>query len=339
MVEKSINDLFKKAERSLFFRFTRDITIIYNLYWMKLYYLILLLIFLPQCSNKIFKNEENPILINVNGEPIYFSEFQQNYTKLKTTFDQNPKILEELKTRILNEMIVQKILNQQANKHNIRIPKEETDGLIRKLKENYPLGAFEDILRHQNSSEKDLMMRMEDQLKLEKLIDTLFSSEILISTEELRSFFEKNTFFSPLQIHAYQILVSSFDEAAKIRHEIVSNQLSFESAARKYSLSPDASNGGDMGFFSEKDKTPAFHKLFSLSVGTISQPIQTNYGYHIFKITEKRSPKKLTFEEVKNDLQKQLRRQKMSKIFKEWITKILRDSEIYYNETLFNTTI
>jgi parvulin-like peptidyl-prolyl isomerase len=114
-------------------------------------------------------------------------------------------------------------------------------------------------------------------------------------------------------------------------------KLTFESAARQYSLSPDAAKGGDLGFFSRNEKITAFNQAFGLAVGEISKPIQSRYGIHLLKVVEKQPAKKLNYNEAKNDIVKALKRLKEVKVYKEWVTKLLKDGEIYRNEALFTT--
>jgi parvulin-like peptidyl-prolyl isomerase len=127
------------------------------------------------------------------------------------------------------------------------------------------------------------------------------------------------------------------EEAVKLRQEIVSGHYTFESAARQFSLSPDATKGGDLGFFAKKEKIPVFDEAFSLSVGTISKPIQSRYGVHLLKVAEHFPQKKLSFQEAKPEIVKVIRRAKEARVYREWATKQLKDSEVYKNEVLFSS--
>ncbi|MBI4405403.1 MAG: peptidyl-prolyl cis-trans isomerase, partial [Deltaproteobacteria bacterium] len=142
-------------------------------------------------------------------------------------------------------------------------------------------------------------------------------------------------FFRPERVHVFQIVVPTPQEAEKIRQEILASKLTFESAARQYSLSPDASKGGDLGFFAKNEKIEAFNEAFSLAVGVISKPIQSPYGMHLLKVVEKHPPKKLSYLEAKTDIARVLKRRKEATIYKEWATKLLKDGVIYRNEALF----
>ena len=100
-------------------------------------------------------------------------------------------------------------------------------------------------------------------------------------------------YFNPnLDVHevrASHILVKTRPEAVKIKKEIESGQISFEDAAREYSLCPSGQNGGDLGYFNRKQMVQQFSDTaFDLKVGQISDPVGTKFGWHIIKATAKR---------------------------------------------------
>jgi hypothetical protein len=281
------------------------------------------------------------VLAKVNNEPISLKEFLVNFQQLKGEQDEisqkNPKLLEQLKTRALNEVIIISLLRQEASKRKLRIAKEEVEGRLANWKEGYPPGGFEEMLRKQNTTEDFLKKRIEDQLLIEKITSELFASETRVADEEMNTYYKahQEDFTRSERVHVMQILVPTRPEAEKIRQEVVAAKITFESAARQYSQSPDASKGGDLGFFARNEKITAFNEAFTLPVGTISKPIQSPYGFHLLKTIDKEPAKKLNFNEAKSDIVKALKRMKEVRVYKEWITKLLKDGEIYRNEALF----
>lgn len=283
------------------------------------------------------------VLARVNGEPVFLQEFLVNFQQLKGEQDEisvkNPKIVEQLKTRAINEVIIVSLLRQEASKRQLRIAKEEVEGRLANWKDGYPPGGFEEMLRKQNTTEDFLKKRIEDQLLIEKITEGVFGTETMVSDEEIKKYHKQheNEFNRPERVHVFQIVVPTKEEAEKIRQEISSGKLTFESAARQYSLSPDAAKGGDLGFFARNEKIAAFNEAFSLQIGNISKPVQSRYGIHLLRVVEKQPARKLNFNEAKNEIVKSLKRLKEVKVYKEWVTKLLKDGEIYRNEALYNT--
>ena len=299
-----------------------------------------LLFLLPACT-RLGGDVKTQIVAKVNGDPVYARELLSSLEQLRSDQDEtslkNPRIQDQLKSRAINEAIIMSLVRQQAVKNQIRVPREEVESRLASWKDGYPPGGFEEMLRKKNTTEDFLKRRIEDQLLIEKVIATLFGSETLVSDDEMKTYYNSHQreFYRPERIHALQIVVPTVEEAEKIRQEIASNKLTFESAARQFSLSPDAAKGGDLGFFSKGEKISAFDSAFSLSVGSISKPISSQYGTHLVKVLEKQPSQKLDFTSAKNSIVKVLRQSKESKVYKEWLTKLLKDAEIERNEKLF----
>lgn len=304
--------------------------------------LVVVLALSAGCSKRATDPKEQ-IIARVNGESVYTYDFLINFTKLKGELDEisqkNPKLIEDVKTRALNDVIIMTILRQEAEKRQIQIAKEEVEGRLANWKEGYPPGGFEEMLRKQHTTEALLKRRIEDQILIEKLTAALFSAETMVSDEEMNQYYNthQNEFFRPPRVHAFQIVVPTVEEAKKISQEIASGKITFESAARKYSLSPDAATGGDLGFFSRNEKIAAFNEAFSLRVGEISKPIKSRYGVHLLKVVEKQPARKLKYADAKNEVLQAVKKQKEIAVFKEWVAKMLKDGEIYRNETIYAT--
>ena len=298
-------------------------------------------LFLVGCVRQPSQNSEL-VIAKVNGDPVPLKEFLVNFQQLKGEQDEisqkNPKLLEQLKTRALNEVIIMSVLRQQATKRKLHIAKEEVEGRLANWREGYPAGGFQEMLRKQNTTEDFLKKRIEDQLLIEKITSELFESETRVSDDEMKTYYQlhQDEFTRPERLHVLQILIPTKPEAEKIRQEVLASKVTFESATRQYSQSPDATKGGDLGFFARNEKIAAFNEAFNLPIGTISKPIQSPYGFHLLKTVEREPSKKLNYNESKNDIVKALKRMKEVRVYKEWITKLLKDGEIYRNEALFS---
>ncbi len=90
------------------------------------------------------------------------------------------------------------------------------------------------------------------------------------------------------EVRASHILVSTEDEANKLREEIISGK-DFAAVAAEYSNCPSGAAGGDLGFFGKGMMVKPFEDAaFSLEIGEISQPVQTQFGWHLIVVTDKK---------------------------------------------------
>src|SRR6266576_2952943 len=105
------------------------------------------------------------------------------------------------------------------------------------------------------------------------------------------------------EVHARHILVESEDEAKAIGADLKKGA-DFAELAKKKSKDPGASDGGDLGFFTKDQMVPEFSTVaFTLEPGKISDPVKSQFGWHIIKVEEKRSRKAPDFEQVKSQIE------------------------------------
>ncbi len=141
-------------------------------------------------------------------------------------------------------------------------------------------------------------------------------------------------------VHARHILVRSardddfkkrqaaLEKAKSIKKEL-DGGADFIELAKKESDGPGAKNGGDLGFFTRGQMTPEFEKTaFSLPVGGISDPIETEFGYHIIMVEEKRAAKRLRYDDVKLDLANYLFQKKMHDRYEEFVADLRKKADV-----------
>ncbi len=88
-------------------------------------------------------------------------------------------------------------------------------------------------------------------------------------------------------VKASHLLVSSEEEAKKLREEILGGR-SFADVAAEVSMCPSGANGGDLGYFGKGQMVKEFEDAaFSMNVGDVSEPIQTQFGWHLIYLTDK----------------------------------------------------
>ncbi len=105
------------------------------------------------------------------------------------------------------------------------------------------------------------------------------------------------------EVHARHILVETEDEAKAVKAEL-DKGADFAELAKKKSKDPGASDGGDLGFFTKEQMVPEFSAVaFALEPGKISDPVKSQFGWHIIKVEEKRNRKAPDFDQVKAQIE------------------------------------
>jgi peptidyl-prolyl cis-trans isomerase C len=139
------------------------------------------------------------------------------------------------------------------------------------------------------------------------LMDSLLANEgkAAMTDEAMKKVYDDaaKQITSEQEVHARHILVATEDEAKAIEEELKKGA-DFAELAKKKSKDPGASDGGDLGFFTKDQMVPEFSAVaFSLEPGKISDPVKSQFGWHIIKVEEKRNRKPPDFDQVKGQIE------------------------------------
>ncbi|MDP1625623.1 peptidylprolyl isomerase [Parvibaculum sp.] len=136
-----------------------------------------------------------------------------------------------------------------------------------------------------------------------------------VTDEAVRSYYDKNIAGAPAEqeAHARHILVQSKAEAEKIAGEIKAGK-GFEEAAKEYSKDPGSADG-DLGWFRREEMVPEFgNAVFSMTPGELSEPVETQFGWHVIQLVELRDLPKPAYEEAHDEIVRQLAREEGQKL-------------------------
>ncbi|ABR47885.1 PpiC-type peptidyl-prolyl cis-trans isomerase [Alkaliphilus metalliredigens QYMF] len=181
--------------------------------------------------------------------------------------------------------------------------------------ELFYLLAKEENLEKEDAYQADLEKMKENLLK-QYAINKLLR-DITITDSEITNYYTENKaqFEQPAQVQASHILVDSEEKAQGVLAELKEG-LSFEEAATKHSSCPSNAKGGDLGLFAQGQMVPEFEEAaFNMEVDTVSEPVKTQFGYHIIKVVDQKPAQEKSLAEVKDQLNQQLLSQKQQKAY------------------------
>lgn len=174
--------------------------------------------------------------------------------------------------------------------------------------------------------EKDLDKTEEFTTLLEKLKDEVLGQmmvtelvkDLKVSTEEKQAFYDENKdqFVMPPQVSAKHILVETKDKALEITKEIQNGDITFEEAAKKYSSCPSKERGGDLGYFQRGQMVSEFENVaFKGDIGKITEPVETQFGWHIVLVNDKKDQEPIKFEDAEEMIHNRLMRVKQKEMY------------------------
>ena len=152
-------------------------------------------------------------------------------------------------------------------------------------------------------------------------------ANVTVTPEEAKTYFmaHRDAFKKPESAKASHILIDSEDKANEVLAEIKGG-LDFAEAAKKYSSCPSGAQGGDLGEFTRGRMVPEFEAAtFAMKVGEISEPVKTQFGYHIIRLDAYSPEEPAKFEDIENQVTDQCLNAKRQDIYlakKEELSKI-----------------
>jgi len=252
---------------------------------------------------------EGDVIATVNGEKIfrfYFNKRLNVFRRMKQ------EVTDEVKMQVMNQLTKKMLLKQFVEKQDVSASVEDIKSEIEKIKfflQNNPANKdkpLNEILETQGSSFTELQEEVSRALALSKYLESS------VTDADKKSYFEANKdAFNGAKVKASHVLIDTRNlkteaELAEAKKKIdivkvqIDNGADFAEMAKKFSECPSAENGGDIGFFQRKGSIVEEFAVvaFAMEVGDISEPVKTQFGYHIIKVTEKEAGKEVKYADV-----------------------------------------
>lgn len=318
-------------------------------------------------------------IITVNDKKITQGQFDEMFNKqasggmfkalgIDLKSDKNSFIYLLIKERVINELIVKTLLDEEIAKRGIEVTNEDVDNAVKEIIDK--VGSKEqlnDLLKQNGISASQFKKDLKEEVKMKKLAKELGSSNV--TDAEAKKFYNENIdkFKHPDKVRASHILIAvnpeeiteiiksdaknkDLDEAtikAKTDEEIKAKETKVNQLLAEVKKDPSqfakiakensedtttAVKGGDLGFFAAGEMVPEFSKAaFSMKPNTISdKPVKTQYGYHIIMVTDRAAAGQEPFEKVKNNIKGYLENQKQLELIDNLTESLKKNAKIDY---------
>jgi peptidyl-prolyl cis-trans isomerase C len=271
----------------------------------------------------------------VNGEPVSRDAVRRELAQLRAGEGEPPP---ELRRRALDVAVERALLVQEARARNIAAPDDEVERALLALRADDPAGQFEELLAQEKTSVDEVKARLRDQLVVERVVAAAAKDAPQVAEAEARAFYDANPqeFEQPAQVRALQIVTLKRGEAEKAREEVARRPASFGDVARRVSVAPEARAGGDLGWFGKGSGMPeVFDACLTLPTGKISPVIPSPYGFHVFKVVDRRPAAKRPFQAVRAEIVQRLERERRARAQEEFVAKLRAAAKIDVDEAAF----
>ena len=260
------------------------------------------------------------VVATVNGDPITLAEFLERFNR--AGFKPEPEAELEVKEEFLNRLIERKMLLREAQRRRIKISLAEINKRIGSLLIDQGKDA-KGVLASQGIDFEKWKNDVWEDMMIERLIARDVNRRMSVPSSEVRRYYQDNPqeFERPEQVRVRQIVTATEEEAQKAM-ALLQEKKDFGAVAREKSTAPEAENGGDLGFFAMGEIPAEFNVVFGLPKGEISGIVKSPYGFHIFKLEEKRRAGRIGLDEAYKEIAVKLRQEKEDKWYKAWLKEL-----------------
>jgi len=260
--------------------------------------------------------DENAVVATVGNEKITKTELYDTLVKYYGK-------------QALESMITNKIIEIEAKKANITITEDEIQEEMNDIITAYGgQEAFNQQIKQSGITQEDIKADIINYLNTLKLLEP----RVTVTEEEIREYFEENKDYYAIQekVEASHILVDDEATAIKIK-KMLDDGKDFAELAAEYSKdTSNAQNGGKLGYFGRGEMVEAFEDAaFSMDIDEISDPVKTEFGYHIIKVTGRIEAQEPSLENNREEIKETLMSEKIGDEYSIWLSEKREEYDIY----------
>jgi peptidyl-prolyl cis-trans isomerase C len=288
----------------------------------------------------------NPVVLRVNGDPVYAVEISMVMQTLQTQLTQRgePVDQRELAKVATQRAVEQKLLVQEARRFGVE-PDELEVARSAQLAEQQSGGrpALEAKLEASGSNYEQFLNIIREFEILSAFVEKQIKPNVIVTEEDVAAYYKDNpeVFEAEDRAHAYHmifivgedaspaVLAASRAKAEAARKRALTGEEDFTDVARDLSEGPSAPNGGDLGWVTRGALvSPLSEMVFSLQPGDISEVVQSRFGFHVLTINDRRPAETISFELASPQIEDLLRTEKATAQMAQLLETLVATAEV-----------
>ena len=254
------------------------------------------------------------VIARVNGEAVTKAEFEKFIAQMEANAGQPvpQDRRDEIYRGAIDRLVDIKVLSQEVKTRGIAGDEKAVEDQMQRIRGQFPSeDQFKQALSSRGTSPEQLRVDMLNETRINQMLQAETQKAAEVTDADVKDFYDKNPkeFAQPEQVRASHILLKTegaTDAAKKQAHAKATQILKqarsgkdFAALAKEHSSDGSASQGGDLGFFAKERMVPEFsNAAFALQPGQISDIVESQFGYHIIKVTERKPSSTVPLEEV-----------------------------------------
>ena len=308
-----------------------------------------------QESDQAEQAEQQPLpddlVATVNDVEISQEDYEQAVSQTQSRMAQQGQPvaegeLETFRADILDQLIAEELLYQEAQEQGLTVEDGSTDSQIEQMRARFDSDeGWQQALERNGVTEEELREQIERNALIQQLISTAVPEPGEVTEDEVQEFYDENPEFFEQgeQISARHILIDTreleseaeIDDARQraedVRQELVDGA-DFAALAQERSEGPSATRGGDLGTFGRGQMVPAFEEAaFALEEDEISQVVESEFGFHVIQVTEKMDSGLVPVEQVSQSIRQYLGQQKQADALDSYVDELREEADVRVN--------
>jgi len=286
------------------------------------------------------------VVATVNGKPVYAIELQRAKKVImagQPDLQVPPDHQKEFELQALEQLTSAELLYQAGQKLEIKDLDKQVDAKVSQGKAKFAnTQDFEKAVQALDMTESDLRDYTRRDITISNFIQQSIAAKVSVSDEDSKKFYDQNQdkFSQSESVRASHILIGvdsnataedkkkAKEKAEKLRKDIAAGA-DFAALAKSDSTCPSSQQGGDLGYFVKGQMVPPFEQAaFAMKPGDVSDVVETQFGYHIIKLTDKKKAETVAFKDVKPRIAEYLKGQKVSEAVNAYLTEARKTAKI-----------
>jgi len=254
-----------------------------------------------------------------------------------------PALKKEFEKQALNQLISSELLFQAGQKFDVKDLDKQAADRLEKIKSGFADAKdYAKELKNIGMDENMLRDYTRRDLVIANFVNTNIASKVTVSEVDIKTFYDQNptNFIKPEQLRASHILVGidtkagveeknkAREKAEKLHKELV-NGADFVKLALENSTCPSSKQGGDLGYFPKGKMVPQFEQAaFALEVGKLSGVVETQFGFHIIKLTDRIKAETISLSTAHKKIEEYLMAQKTNAAISDFVGEARKSAKI-----------
>jgi parvulin-like peptidyl-prolyl isomerase len=283
----------------------------------------------------------------INNEKVLYEDFLNQYQLFLTRWDRfiqnDPQKKQEIKDLLLQRVVDSRLIDQEAHRKGIEVDDAELNKRALELlgsAEEAEASAAEGVLP--NDSLGDWTRELRRRLVHEKVVQQEVVAKIRITPAEMRAYYDRHreSFYRAERVKVRHIAVGSRSLFNRVMG-LLGKDHDFVELVRQYSITPDRFSNGELGFVERgvlpREFDAAIFKMARIgSVTPANSPVQTEMGYHIFRLEGREPEGQLSFRDALPEIRQRLLHEKQAEAYQRWLANLHQKSTIVIDDALLN---